>query len=215
VLGSHAGGIRRRLALLLVVPALLTGCSDPPGGTAGAAVAVPSASSSATKPADSPDPNEPGTLHASVRKHAKAAGVDPVLVMAILFNESYKPHDAAAQQLWLALNPNASLGVANMHRAAYDDTKRGRDFAKRAWEDLAEDPDLAIEAEAWYLHDLARSLPTHRAGSLTLDELLALGYNTGPSNMRAFARGVQPGPMAQTYLDQLHDNWAKSTAALA
>jgi pyruvate/2-oxoglutarate dehydrogenase complex dihydrolipoamide acyltransferase (E2) component len=100
--------------------------------------------------ADSPDANDPSTLSAAVRKHAKEAGVNPVLVMAILYNESYKPHDPISQQLWLALNPDASLGVANMHRAAYDDTKRGRDFAGRAWEDLATDPDLAVEAEAWY-----------------------------------------------------------------
>jgi hypothetical protein len=210
--GWHARDGWRRLAPLLVAPALLAGCSNPAGDTA---EPTPAATASPTiRAADTPDANDPSTLGAAVRKHAKAAGVNPVLVMAILFNESYKPHDATSQQLWLALNPDASLGVANMHRAAYDDTKRGRDFAGRAWEDLAEDADLAVEAEAWYLHDLAGTLPTRRAGSLTRDELLALGYNTGPSNMRAFARGVKPGPMAQTYLDELHDNWAKSAAAV-
>jgi hypothetical protein len=140
--------------------------------------------------------------------------VDPVLVMAILWNESYKPHDAGTQKLWLAMNPGASLGVANMHRAAYEDTARGRDFATRPWEDLADDPDLAVEAEAWYLHDLARQLPGKRAGGLTKNELLALGYNTGPGNMRAFARGVPPGPMASSYLKELRENWARSTASV-
>jgi hypothetical protein len=195
-----------------VVPALLAGCSGPAGQ---ASVPAPAATASPTvRAADTPDPNDPSTLGAAVRRHAKEAGVNPVLVMAILYNESYKPHDATSQRLWLALNPDASLGVANMHRAAYDDAKLGRDFAGRAWEDLAEDPDLAVEAEAWYLHDLARALPAHPAGRLTRDELLALGYNTGPANMRAFARGVQPGPMAQTYLDELRGNWARSAAAL-
>lgn len=200
----------RRLAPWLLLPALLAGCTA--GSTA---LADPAASpaESATASAD-PDPNDPSTLAASVRTHAKAAAVDPVLVMAILWNESYKPHDAGTQKLWLAMNPGASLGVANMHRAAYEDTARGRDFAHRPWEDLADDPDLAVEAEAWYLHDLARQLPTHRSGDLTKNELLALGYNTGPGNMRAFARGVTPGPMASTYLKQLRENWAKSSAAV-
>jgi len=211
VLGRYARDGRRRLAPLVVLPALLAGCSDPSGVSADpATTAAPT-----QRAADTPDPNDPSTLAAAVRQHAREAGVNPVLVMAILYNESYKPHDPTSQQLWLALNPGASLGVANMHRAAYEDTKRGRDFAGRAWEDLAADPDLAVEAEAWYLHDLGRSLPAHRAGGLTRDELLALGYNTGPGNMRAFARGVKPGPMAQTYLDELHDNWARSTAAVA
>jgi Transglycosylase SLT domain len=212
VLGRSARDGWRRVAPLLVVAALLSSCSTRAGETAdpaSTATASPTARSAAT-----PDPNDPSTLGAAVRKHAKEAGVNPVLVMAILFNESYKPHDATSQQLWLALNPDASLGVANMHRAAYDDTRRGRDFAGRAFEDLAEDPGLAIEAEAWYLHDLDRTLPAGRSGGLTRDELLALGYNTGPGNMRAFARGVKPGPMAQTYLDELRDNWARSAAAV-
>jgi hypothetical protein len=212
VLGRYAQNGWRRCAPLLLLPALLAGCSAPVGDAADPAAAATASPTVAAS--DTPDANDPSTLSAAVRKHAREAGVNPVLVMAILYNESYKPHDPTSQQLWLALNPGASLGMANMHRAAFEDTKRGRDFAGRAWEDLAVDPDLAVEAEAWYLHDLARSLPANRAGGLSHDELLALGYNTGPGNMRAFARGVKPGPMAQTYLDELHDNWARSTAAV-
>jgi hypothetical protein len=204
----------RRLAPWLLLPALLAGCS----AAQGAADPAPSDSAATTageaQSNAKTDPNDPSTLAASVRTHARAAGVDPVLVMAILWNESYKPHDAGTQKLWLAMNPGASLGVANMHEAAYTDTARGRDFAKRPWEDLADDPDLAVEAEAWYLHDLARQLPAKPKGDLTKNELLALGYNTGPGNMRAFARGVTPGPMASSYLKQLRDNWAKSTATV-
>jgi hypothetical protein len=195
---------------------LLAGCDGAVSSVADPAPTASAASDAATATvSDDANPNDPSRLAASVRTHARAAKVDPVLVMAILWNESYKPHDAGTQKLWLAMNPGASLGVANMHEAAYTDTARGRDFAKRPWEDLADDPDLAVEACAWYLHDLARQLPAKPAGDLTKNELLALGYNTGPANMRAFARGVAPGPMASSYLKELRENWAKSTAAVA
>jgi hypothetical protein len=76
-----------------------------------------------------------------------------------------------------------------------------------------DDPTLAIEAAAWHLHDLARQLPATRTRRYTKDELLALGYNTGAGNMRAFARGAKPGVQAQSYLDNLRENWAKSAKA--
>jgi hypothetical protein len=101
-----------------------------------------------------------------------------------------------------------------MHRPAFDDTKRGRSFAKRKWEELPDDPALAIEAAAWHLHDLARRLPDKRTSRLSKDELLALGYNAGGGNMRLFARGTKPGPQAQSYLDRLHENWTKSAEAV-
>ena len=97
-----------------------------------------------------------------------------------------------------------------MHKAAFDDTKQGRDFAARSWDELPDDPGLAIEAAAYYLHDLGRQLPAHLSTPLSRDELMALGYNTGAGNMQAFARGVKVGPQAQTYLDTLHQNWAKA-----
>ncbi|MCT2582322.1 transglycosylase SLT domain-containing protein [Actinophytocola sp. S1-96] len=127
--------------------------------------------------------------------------------MAILYNESYKPHDPDLERAWQKIDPDASFGIANMHRAAFDDTKRGRDFAGRQWEELPDDPDLAIQAAAWYLHDLATQLPPNWPGPYTRDELLALGYNTGPGNMLAFAQGSTPGEQAQSYLDKLRDNW--------
>jgi Transglycosylase SLT domain len=134
--------------------------------------------------------------------------------MAILYNESYKPHDPKLERAWQKMDPDAAFGVANMHRGTFDDTKRGRDFASREWEELPDDPDLAIEAAAWYLHDLAAALPSKWPAKYTKDELLALGYNAGPGNMTAFAKGAQPGPVAQSYLDRLHANWDAAAAAL-
>ena len=81
-----------------------------------------------------------------------------------------------------------------MHRATFDQTRRGRPFATWQWQELADDPDLAIEAEAWYLHDLAAQLPAKHIGQYTTtDELLALGHNAGPGNMKAFGRGSPTG----------------------
>jgi soluble lytic murein transglycosylase-like protein len=101
-----------------------------------------------------------------------------------------------------------------MHRSAFDDTRRGRDFADRSWQELPDDPGLAIEAAAWYLHDLGTHLPARWAAHYTKDELLALGYNAGPGNMTAFAGGVPPGSLAESYLDQLHLHWAAAVTAV-
>lgn len=130
--------------------------------------------------------------------------------MAILYNESYKPHDPASERVWLRTKPDAALGVANMHQATFDEVRQHRSFAQRNWLELPDDPDLAIQAEAWYLHDLATDLPAERTAALTVDELLALGYNTGPGNMRAFAQGDTVGPQAQVYLDTLRRNWSQA-----
>jgi hypothetical protein len=197
------------------------------GGSSRDAAATPSASGVhpvSVGPSPSPSGTGSGWYHGSydpsqfaaqVRDRAHEAGVDPQLVMAVLYDENYKPHDPSFERAWLAMKPTAALGVANMHQATFDQVKQGRPFASRSWLELPDDPDLAIRAEAWYLHDLAAKLPAHHVSSLTTDELLALGYNTGPGNMRAFARGVALGPQAQQYLDTTRSNWAKAGKAIA
>ncbi|WP_280723922.1 transglycosylase SLT domain-containing protein [Kitasatospora sp. MAA4] len=187
-----------------------------PGSGASAPSAATSASPSSPSVSSSPSPAayDPAQLAPQVRRYAEQAGIDAQLLMAILYNESYKPHDPALERAWQQLKPDAAFGVANMHRAAFDETKQGHDFAARTWEELPDDRALAVEAAAWYLHDLAAQLPAHRSAPYTEDELLALGYNTGPGNMLAFARGTAPGSAARSYLDQLHANWSKSAAAL-
>ncbi|MFD9793929.1 lytic transglycosylase domain-containing protein [Streptomyces sp. NPDC059070] len=157
---------------------------------------------------------DPADYAAPVRTYAKKAGVGAQLLMAILYNEAYKPHDPALERSWQRYKPDAAFGIANMHRAAFDDTKKGRDFADRRWDELPDDRNLAIEAAAWHLHDLAAQLPSRKSAAYTKDELLALGYNTGGGNMLAFARGVRPGPQAQSYLEKLRDNWDKAGAAV-
>ncbi|WP_307866036.1 lytic transglycosylase domain-containing protein [Streptomyces smyrnaeus] len=159
---------------------------------------------------------DPARYAAQVREHAKQAGINPQLLMAILCNEAYKPHGPALERCWQRLKPGSSFGIANMHRAAFDATKRGRDFASRRWEELPDDRDLALRAAAWHLHDLAARLGTGGgAGSgLSRDELLALGYNAGAGNMLAFARGVRPGRTARSYLRRLRANWSRAHEAV-
>ncbi|WUJ69583.1 transglycosylase SLT domain-containing protein [Kribbella soli] len=160
------------------------------------------------------DDYDPARFAPEVRGYAKQAGINPQLLMAILYNEDYKPHDPKFERQWAEVDSDPAFGIANMHKPAFDETKRGRDFAKRKWEELPDNPALAIEAAAWHLHDLAERLPSKRAALYTKDELLALGYNAGGGNMRIFARGRKAGSQAQSYLDRLHSNWAKSAEAL-
>ncbi|MGZ0145858.1 transglycosylase SLT domain-containing protein [Kribbella sp. WER1] len=157
---------------------------------------------------------DPAHFAPQVRRYAEQAGVNPQLLMAVLYAESYKPHDPKFERQWAQVDSNPAFGIANMHKPAFDETKRGRDFAKRKWEELPDNPALAIEAAAWHLHDLAKRLPSKRAGLYTKDELLALGYNAGGGNMRIFARGRKAGPQAQSYLDKIHRYWPDSAEAL-
>jgi hypothetical protein len=196
------------------VAAAATACSAAPVPAPAPPPPSSTAPSTATSSSAAPDKQDPRRYAQQVRVHAAAAGISPQLLMAILYNESYKPHDPALERAWQKIDPDAAFGVANMHKAAFDQTKRNRDFAARDWQELPDDTDLAIAAAAWHLHDLAAQLPRARTEAYTGDELLALGYNAGASTMLACAGGVQPNAQAQSYVDQLRTNWPKADEAL-
>ncbi|MFF4181868.1 lytic transglycosylase domain-containing protein [Streptomyces sp. NPDC001691] len=214
-------GGRVRWLVLPVVALVAWGCvrgggSSSDGGSPERS-AKPGASAS---PAPSASPSKSGTYDPAdyagqVRTYARKAGVSAQLLMAILYNEDYKPHDPAFERSWQKYKPDAAFGIANMHRAAFDQTKRGRDFAGRSWEELPDDRALAVEAAAWYLHDMSAELPAHWAGPYTREELMALGYNAGGGNMAAFARGAKMGSQASDYLTRLRDNWKKAGSVVA
>ncbi|MEW1648117.1 lytic transglycosylase domain-containing protein [Streptomyces sp. NPDC091219] len=185
--------------------------TPPSAGTAGPASSATPTSPSATATTSAYDP---AAYADQVRTRAQQADVSAQLVMAVLYNEAYKPHDPALERAWQKYKPDAAFGIANMHRATFDEVKKGRDFAGRSWDELPDDRDLAIEAEAWYLHDLSAQLPPTWRSSLSRDQLLALGYNTGAGNMLAFAAGTAPGTQAQSYLDRLRTNWTKARKAV-
>jgi hypothetical protein len=209
--------------VITAVAAVATGCTPRTGGPApgtpdgSATSAVPATAAPGTSAPTSTPPaagQDPARFAPQVHTHAATAGVDAQLLMAILYNESYKPHDPTLERAWQRLDPNAALGVANMHEATFNEVKRGRDFAGRDWSELPDDPGLAIEAAAWYLHDLAAQLPATWPGPYQRNDLLALGYNAGPASMLAFARGARPGRVAQGYLDRLHANWPAAGRAI-
>ncbi|WP_330282925.1 transglycosylase SLT domain-containing protein [Streptomyces sp. NBC_00588] len=220
---SESRAPKRWLAVAVFVLALyvIVRAADTPQGEtkhpAGAASSTRSASGGSAAPsasattASSYDPADYASL---IRTRAKQSGVSAQLLMAILYNEAYKPQSPAFERAWQKYKPDAAFGIANMHRATFDGVKKGRDFADRRWEELPDDRDLAIEAEAWYLHDLTKQLPATWPASYTKNELLALGYNAGAGNMLAFARGATPGSQAQSYLNKLHANWAKAGGAV-
>lgn len=157
---------------------------------------------------------DPADYAASVARSAGEAGVSSLLVMTVLHNEAYKPHHPLLERLWQWWKPGASFGVANMHRATFERVRRMHGLSGQ-WQDFRDDPAFAIRAAVLYLKDLDRSLPQRHVRRYTRDELLALGYNTGERNMRAFARGVPPGPMARSYLRRfrLHRNRAAKVLA--
>lgn len=209
------------LALYVIVRAATTSQGDS-STRSPTAIPTPTPTAHASAPSTSaPSPSgvisspyDPADYASRVRSRAQQAGVSARLLMAILYNEAYKPHVPSLERAWQKYKPDAAFGIANMHRATFDEVKKGRDFAGRSWEELPDDRDLAIEAAAWYLHDLAAALPADRSAPYTEDELLALGYNTGAGNMRAFARGATPGAQARSYLDKLRANWAKAGRAV-
>jgi hypothetical protein len=217
---------RRRWLLALVVFALavyvIVRAANTPQGAQSEAPPGPTRSSSAGpsgRPTAAVSPvvessYNPADYAPQVRNWARSTGVNAQLIMAILYNESYKPHDPALERAWQKYKPDAAFGIANMHRATFDEVKKGRDFADRQWDQLPDDRNLVIEAEAWYLHDLGTQLPAQWPASYDRDELLALGYNTGAGNMLAFAGGTPLGSQAQSYLDKLHSNWAKAGRAV-
>ncbi len=222
VRGYRRAALAAVALLAALVPALggcvrsgATGRTGATGRSGAASAPTAGAAPTATPTATRTAGTGPARFAPQVRRYATEAGIDPRLLMAILYNESYKPHEPALERAWAKIDPDPAFGVANMHQATFDDTKRGRDFADRDWTELPDDPDLAVEAAAWYLHDLAARLPASWPARYTRDELLALGYNAGPGSMRAFAQGQRPGSVAQSYLDRLHANWDAAGRALA
>ncbi|MFG2813380.1 lytic transglycosylase domain-containing protein [Streptomyces sp. NPDC048410] len=157
---------------------------------------------------------DPADYAGTVARAAEAAGVSPVLLMTVLHNEAYKPHHPLLERLWQWWKPGASFGVANMHRAAFESVRRAYGLSGR-FQDLRDDPAFAVRVAALHLRDLDRALPARHGRRYTRDELLALGYNAGERNMRAFARGVPPGPMARSYLRRYRDCRGRAADALA
>jgi hypothetical protein len=156
---------------------------------------------------------DPADYAAYVVSSAADVEVSPLLVMTVLHNEAYKPHHPLLERLWQLWKTEAAFGVANMHRTTFEQVRRTHGLSER-WPDLRDDPAFAIHAAALHLKDLDRSLPKRHVRRYTRDELLALGYNAGERNMRAFAQGVPPGPVARSYLRRFRTNRSRAAEIL-
>ncbi|MFK0113753.1 hypothetical protein [Streptomyces sp. NPDC091217] len=56
---------------------------------------------------------------------------------------------ASRRRRWITpYKPDGAFCIGNMHRATFDEVKQGPDFANRSWDELPDDRDLAVEAEA-------------------------------------------------------------------
>jgi hypothetical protein len=181
------------------VIAVDVGATRGSGGEPGGPGTADGTGRTAPTPPLRPDRYEPDDYAPAVVRCAREAGIGPRLLMTVLRTEAYKPHHPLLERVWQWWKPGSSFGVVNMHRAAFEEVRRTHGL-DGGWEDVRDDPEFALRAAAWHLRDLADRLPPRRTRRLTRDELLALGYNTGARNMRAFARGVPPGPLARSYL---------------
>ncbi|MFD1319678.1 hypothetical protein [Micromonospora sonneratiae] len=129
-----------------------------------------------------------------VVNHANAAGIDPRLLLAILVREEgsfgySRPWEDI--KTWV-LQDEASRGLGNMSKATFEETRRKHPelFGSRQFHELTGDDELSIQTTAWHLRDLLDQLPTTWPGDYTRDELLAIGYNAGASNMLPTADGT-------------------------
>ena len=75
------------------------------------------------------------------------------------------------------------------------------------WQDLANNPDLDIQAEARYIAYLDQQLPTTWPSAYGENELPAMMYNGGAANLLPVVQGTQaPGTDAPGYLDNVQGN---------
>ncbi|MGK8556143.1 hypothetical protein [Nocardia gipuzkoensis] len=125
-------------------------------------------------------------------KYGNAAGVDPRLVLAIVYNEGADtPQELRAGYeygRWLENfttdKPNGnSLGLTNIKEPAFNKLKERypAEFGRHEWSDLMADQHLAIKATAYTLKRLQEKLspkiPSAMKARYSLNEILAAGYN--------------------------------------
>ncbi|MFB7719334.1 hypothetical protein [Nocardia sp. NPDC056100] len=125
-------------------------------------------------------------------KYGTAAGVDPRLVMAIIYNEGADTPQALRPgydygrwaENFVTDKPNGnSLGLTNMKEPAFNKLKEmyPAEFGDRQWSDLMGDNHLAVKAAAYNLKrlqlELGPKVPTAMKARYSLNEILAAGYN--------------------------------------
>ncbi|MBG6137823.1 RHS repeat domain-containing protein [Longispora fulva] len=171
----------------------------------------------------------------SILAAAAEAGIDPLLLFAILLNESCDLKCVTyADGAWRAFSTfktwwwtgtgiwskeaGPSIGVGQMKEGTFEKTRAAHyQLADVAWSDLDSDDDLAIRATAFRLKDLDRLLPNGFEGftepggvNYSRDKLVAYGYNAGDEYMVQKASGTG-GPLEYThYIEMYSGNRARA-----
>jgi RHS repeat-associated protein len=141
-----------------------------------------------------------------VVKYAKEAGIDPVLLMAILLNEQ-KPLS------WWPTWPRKDRGLGSMSYQSFQQAAAfsGGKFSDSYLNFIASgfDPALSIEATAWKLAQLQSKLPKYYTGELQPHELIAAAYNAGDEYISGDypISPSGPGSARWRYLQNLNANW--------
>ncbi|MCP2277514.1 hypothetical protein APR09_003082 [Nocardia amikacinitolerans] len=159
-------------------------------------------------------------------KYGNEAGVDPRLVLAIVYNEGGNRSDSFLEREmshaydtfireggnWL--RPN-SLGLTNIKEDTFNTLKNQypSEFAGKEWSDLKSDPDLAIMAASYNLKRIetqwVKEAPDELKQKWTLNEFMAAGYNS-EANMDAYIKNGDLGPHVQAYVRMTHTSLDKA-----
>ncbi|QBS43803.1 hypothetical protein [Nocardia sp. CS682] len=152
----------------------------------------------------------------SAVKYGNTAGIDPRLVLAIVYNEGgYRSDSFIEREMSYAydvfireggnlIRPN-SLGLTNMKEDTFNELKSKfpAEFSGKNWSDLKEDPDLAIMAATYNLKRIqdqyAGEVPDELKEKYTLDQFLAAGYNA-ERNIPDYFEAGDLGPVVQGYV---------------
>jgi hypothetical protein len=140
-----------------------------------------------------------GYLLDDVVSSARAAEIDPRVLLAVLIRESGGVHSLD----WLANTPLAwahrfSIGLANMELSAF---REARGYARGAidfrWNAIESDPAKAVTAAAYLLAKRASQLDPERSANFTDAEYIRIGYRAGYGAMAAAQRtGRYPNGLA-------------------
>lgn len=167
-------------------------------------------------------------------KYGNAAGVDPKLVLAIVYNEGGNRADTSLEQagsgVWDAtreiLNPireqttptgmGMSLGLTNIKEGTYEKLQQAypEEFGSIPWARVQYDDAVAIKAAAYSLKRIqdqyGSSVPDEMKEKYTTNEFMAAGYNSEGA-MRDYLAQADLGPQVKNYLKMNEGSYAKAS----
>lgn len=167
-------------------------------------------------------------------KYGNAAGVDPKLVLAIVYNEGGNRADTTLEQVgsgfWDAtreiLNPireatspvdmGMSLGLTNIKESTYQKLQEAypEEFGSIPWARVQYDDSVAIRAAAFSLKRIQEQygpfVPDEMKEKYNTNEFMAAGYNSELA-MADYLRQAELGPQVKNYLRMNEGSYAKAS----